>query len=223
MLKDTGYQEKIEMLHPWLEEIIEVVKRDLKNEHLKIDRAFCRKYFFGKVPQVLTAKEMTEPYAKDIREGNVGLGEFIASRWLLKNTDIYGFFEENLRKVNPDFESIEKLSNETSLCLMQAAIKEFGPKKTYIFAVFNSVVFDDTVYEELKNLADNQTKEETVQKQQIEEEKNLSTLKKKHERELTALRERFEKKLQGMEKKYLHDTAALKKQINRLEKNECGN
>ena len=49
MLKETGYQEKIEIVAPWLDEIVETVKKDLKNEHLKVDKAFCKKYFLGKV------------------------------------------------------------------------------------------------------------------------------------------------------------------------------
>lgn len=218
MLKEAGYQEKIEMLKQWLEEIVEIVKRDLKQEHLKIDREFCRKYFLGKTPQSLTAAEMTPAYFKDIQEGNVGLGEFIASRWLLKNTDIYGFFEEELRKVNPDFEAIEKLSNKESHSLMQTAVIEFGAKKTYIFSVFNSVVFDERTYQHLKNLALEGDLTDKEQKQQLEEEKTLAGLKKQHERELASLKERFENKLKGMEKKYLHDTEALKRQISALQR-----
>ena len=36
MLKETEYQEKFELIVPWMAQIIEVVKKDLKNEYFKI-------------------------------------------------------------------------------------------------------------------------------------------------------------------------------------------
>ncbi|HEY4831138.1 MAG TPA: hypothetical protein VIH61_01055, partial [Waddliaceae bacterium] len=136
MLKETGYQEKIEMLFPWLEEIIEVLKKDLKSEHLKIDKPFCKKYFLGKNPAQVQVKEMAEAYRTDIACGNVGLGEFIATRWLLKNSDVYGYFEEKLRAITSDFEQLEELPQDLSLSIVKAATLQFGAKKTYLFSVF---------------------------------------------------------------------------------------
>src|SRR4051794_29125719 len=109
MLKDTGYQEKFVMLKTWIPEIVEGVKKDLKNEHLKIDKAFCKRYFLGKSLMQIQTPEMAVAYEKDIADGNAGLGEFIATRWLLKNTDVYGYFEMKLKSLTSDFEALEEL------------------------------------------------------------------------------------------------------------------
>jgi hypothetical protein len=218
MLKEMGYQEKIEILAPWLEEIIEVVKKDLKNEHLKIDRQFCKKHFFGKQPSHLQAKEMAAAYRSDIAGGNVGLGEFIATRWLLKNTDIYGYFEEKIKGITVDFETLEQLPHELSVSLMNAAVKIFGAKRTYLFSVFNSVVFPASVYNELKEMAIKETdflKEEEAERRGKE---TLEGMQLRHSREMAALTDKYEKKLSGLQKKYLQDTESLKKQLSSLQK-----
>lgn len=209
MLKETGYQEKIEMLAPWLEEIIDTVKKDLKSEHLKVDRPFCKKYFLGKNPAQIQLKEMVQAYRVDIASGNVGLGELIATRWLLKHTDIYAFFEEKIRPITQDFEQLMELPQEISLLLLQGAVQQFGAKKTYLFSVFNSVVFPPDLYASLRELAAKDVRQE---------EGVSNALEQREKRELAALVDRYEKKLNGMQKKYLQDVASLKKQISTLQK-----
>ncbi len=154
MLKETGYQEKIEMVSPWLEEIIETVKKDLKNEHLKIDHRFRKKYFLGKAPARITAAEMAFAYRIDIKEGNIGLGEFIATRWILKHTEIYTFFETALKKMTEDFEALVELPIPFSEGLIKEGTQQFGAKKIYVFSVFNSVVFPPSIYAQLRSLAE---------------------------------------------------------------------
>lgn len=218
MLKETGYQEKIEMLTPWLEEIFETIKRDLKNEHLKVDRQFCKKYLLGKSPGQITVPEMVEAYRKDIAVGNESLGEFIATRWLLKNTDIYGYFEEKIKALSDDFEKLEVLPQDLSDSLMHSSVTVFGAKKTYVFSVFNSVVFPQSTYMRLKELASEEThladQAHTVQRTH----ETLEAMHLRHSREIAALTDRFEKKINGMQKKYLADVEALKKQVALLQK-----
>lgn len=218
MMKESGYQEKIALLKPWLVEIIDVVKRDLKNEHLKIDREFCRRYFLGKNSNQLQAEEMAAAYEKDIAAGNVGLGEFIATRWLLKHTDIYYFFEGRLKTAHPDFEKLEMLSMEESESIVAESLRKFGPIYTYIFAVFNSVVFPDAIYERLRVSALKRTDEVQSAVQEQEEREKAEGMKERHAREMAASVDRFEKKLSGMQKKYLNDVEALKRQISALQK-----
>ncbi|MFT4554276.1 MAG: hypothetical protein ACI9S8_002926, partial [Chlamydiales bacterium] len=109
MLKDAEYKEKFQLLMPWMLGIIDVVKKDLKNEHLKKDKVFFKKYFFGKQLKNLTSEELSPAYAEAIVEGKENLGEFISTRWLLKKTEVYDFFEEQLRSVNPKFDEIDEL------------------------------------------------------------------------------------------------------------------
>ena len=218
MLKEMGYQEKIEMITPWLEEVVDVVKKDLKNEHLKIDRNFCKKYFLGKNASNVSLKEMAEAYKSDISAGNGGLGEFIATRWLLKNTDIYGYFEERLKTVTINFEELSELPQEVSLNLMHSSVKLFGAKKTYLFSVFNSVVFPAALYAELKESALSETKETQAEQAAHEKAESLENLQLRHNREMAAIADRYEKKFSGLQKKYLNDVDALKKQIRNLQK-----
>lgn len=218
MLKETGYQEKIEMLAPWLEEIVDAVKKDLKNEHLKVDRSFCKKYFLGKNPVQVPINEMAEAYRIDIASGNAGLGEFIATRWLLKNTDIYCYFEERIRAISSDFEALEELSEEVSLSLMQTSVKQFGAKKTYLFSVFNSVVFPPKIYAQLKEMAEVETAHTRAEEEVKKTAETCEMQEIRHKRETAALIDRYEKKLSGMQAKYLKDTASLKKQISTLQK-----
>lgn len=218
MLKETGYQEKIEMLTPWMDEIVESIKKDLKQDHLKADRQFCKKYFLGKNPAQVTTPEMAAAYRADILAGNVALGEFIATRWLLKNTDIYGYFEEALKKVTRDFELLSELPLELSQTLMQSSVKQYGAKKTYLFAVFNSVVFPQAVYVKLKELAQAQASEEGALQSAQHAEQSLIATQAKYEQQIAALTDKYEKKLSGLQRKYVTDTEALKKQIATLQK-----
>lgn len=222
MLKETGYQEKIVMLKPWLVEIIDVVKKDLRNEHLKMDKSFCRRHFLGKNPAQIHAIELAPAYEKEIAEGNISLGEFISTRWLLKNTDVYGYFENKLKVVSEDFEKLDELPLDLSQTLVDESVKQFGAKRTYLFSVLNSVVFPKTIYEKLEKQAKDETKKQEEQKAQAEENYTLESLKKRYEREFANLKDRYEKKFNGLEKKYIHDTETLKKQIAALQRKLSG-
>ncbi len=216
--KEFGYQEKFILIKPWFREIIEVVKRDLKNEHLKKDREFCKRYFFGRGVSHIRVEEMVPAYEKDIAEGNVGLAEFISTRWLFKNTDVYGYFEEKLSTIDADFEALESLADEQAIPLMDSAVKQFGATRTYIFALLNGVVFSDALFEKLKEMAEKETVVMEEKNRIKTEAESMEVLKQRHAREVSALTGRFEKKMRGMEKKYLRDTEGLKKQIANLQK-----
>lgn len=213
MLKEAGYQEKMVWLAPWLFQIIDVVKKDLKQEHLRIDREFCRRYFLGKGPQQVTVEQMTPAYAADIAAGNVGLGEFIATRWLIKHTDIYNFFEERLKELTPDFETLEQFDEQMGKALMEEAVACFGATKTYLFVVLNSVVFSQGVVEALRRLAEAETQQVSQKTQEAALEKTMEQMQKRHQREMQAMIDKHEKKFLGLQKKYLKDTEMLKRQL----------
>lgn len=218
MLKETGYQEKFELLNPWLLSIITAVKKDLKQEHLKIDKPFSKKYFLGKHFNQVTPEEMAPAYAQDIKEGNVGLGEFIATRWLLKNTDIYGYFEKSLSSLTDDFDELEELPEQIALPLLKGALDDFGPTKTYLFAILNSVVFSEEIYENLRQEALQETEQAEAEAETKQVAESLDLMQKRHSREMSALNNKYEKKLSGMERKYVRDMEIMKKQISQLQK-----
>lgn len=199
-------------------QVVEGVKKDLKNEHLKIDRDFCKRYFLGKSTHLVSVEEMAAAYAKDIAAGNVGLGEFIATRWILKNSDVYGYFEEQLKILTPDFEEIENLDPELSRKLVEESVEQFGATRTYLFSVFNSVVFPLELYEKLRLQAEEETQKAMEHEENIQVEETLQVMQKRHSRELNALNDRHEKKLRGLQRKYLYDTEVLKGQIRKLQK-----
>lgn len=218
MLKEMGYAEKFKLVEQWVPQVIEVVKKDLKKEHLKKDRSFCRKYFLGKPVNQLTSLEMSHAYQKEIGEGNVGLGEFIATRWLLKNSDIYGYFESELEKISPDFDELEKLDEELSTQLLKESLRQFGAVRTYLFSVLNSVVFEEALYTFLREEAEKESEEVAKRKEELEEASSLEELKRRHMREMKALEDKYNKKLNGMQKKYLHDMDSMKKEVGKLQK-----
>lgn len=215
-MKETTYQEKIPLVEPWMEEIIDSVKRDLKTEHFKKDRTFCNRYFMGRQMNQVPNKELGQAYIQDIQEGNIALAEFIATRWLLKHTDIYGFFEMEFKKITNDFESLKTLDPALAQQLKSDAVKKFGATRTFLFSLFNCVVFSDEVYQELREAA---LQEKGMQK---EEEKILDDekMKERYERKIAALTDRYEKKLSGFQKKYLQDTEMLKKQLRALKEDK---
>jgi hypothetical protein len=212
----SEYQEMFQLVDPWLGEILEVVKKDLKQEHLKKDKAFCKRYFLGKGAAQVSVEEMVPAYRSEIAAGNVGLAEFIASRWLLKNTDIYGFFEKKLEKISPDFDQLDSLEEAFALQLKSEAQKEFKPVRLYLFSVLNAVTFSSEIFTELRENALNYTAENHKLEQERKEKEDLEAMQRRHDREVRALVGKFEKKLSGMERKYVRDTDTLKDQIRSL-------
>src|ERR1700730_3870378 len=111
MYKNATYKEKYSDLSQWLPFIIGAVKKDLKNEHLQKDPSFIKKYLASKNLKKVTVEELTAAYQKAIAEEEKGesIGEFITNRWLLKNTELYDFFEKSLSQKYSDFTCVEEL------------------------------------------------------------------------------------------------------------------
>lgn len=220
MLKDATYQEKCFMLKSWMPQILESIKKDLKNEHLKKDFKFMKKYFSGKNVNRLTHQDMVHAYTLAIEqdENAEQIAEFLTNHWLLKNSDLYNYFETALSKISPEFTEMTEIGNDQSKEILEGSIHHFGAPRTYIFSVMNSVVFPKEIYESLDQLAQESQKK-------IEQEEEASNLQIKqeslvqHYEELMARqKDKYEKKLLGMEKKYFTDIEALRKQIVALQK-----
>lgn len=220
MYKNASYQEKYADLNEWLTSIIETVKKDLKNEHLKKDFLFIKKYLASKNPQKVTTEELTEAYRKAIAEESNGneLAEFITARWLLKHSDLYEYFERELSQIAPDFTALEEIDAPAAQKLIAGSVKHFGALPTYIFSVLNSVVFPKETFQHLKKQAKEEHthrhKAEAVAQEQMSIEKQRAAF----ETEMARLTDRYEKKISGLEKKYITDTENLKKQIASLQR-----
>ena len=223
MKHDASYKEKLHHLREWMPSIIESVKKDLKNEHLKRDFAFQKQYFGGKNVHKIELEDLVTAYTEALKGENAEeLAEFIANRWIFKHSDIYHLFEEYLRGVRADFTAIEELKENEAELLIQKAVKEFGYPKTYLFSILNAVAFSPKDFDALARKAKESADKEAVAEQKREEEKSLEGIKQAHALELARVTDRYEKKLIGMQKKYTQDVEVLKKQLGLLQKRLAG-
>lgn len=215
MFKNSTYKEKFTTLKEWAPEIIDAIKKDLKNEHLKQDYVFVKKYLAGKNISKLTLDEMTEGYIKAIEqeEGGEKIAEFMANRWMLQSGDIYGYFEKELTAVNPDFDAIENIDAPVAKKIIGGAVESFGATNTYLFSVINSVAFSK---EDFEKLLQDSRKEKITNKENAEKEaeiKSFDDMKRNFEQMLVRIEDKYEKKLEGLQRKYIRDTDMLKKQV----------
>jgi hypothetical protein len=220
MLKDSTYKEKFAMLKNWVPHIVDTVKKDLKNEHLRKDWNFTKQYFPAKNINKLTSQEILEAYSQALvhDERAEELGEFLSNRWLLKNTEIYHFFEAELSKVAPNFSEIEELDRKWSQMIMEEAIGKFGAPRTYLFCILNSVVFPQDILEELDRRAQHSVEEKELEEAARDEKASLDELRTSYERQIARLKDKYEKKMLGLEKKYHQDIESYKKQIAALQR-----
>ncbi len=220
MYKDANYKEKFTDLKEWFPYVIEIVKKDLRNEHLKKDPYFIKKFLSSKNIHKLTTEELAEAYLKAIQEEEKGeeIGEFITSRWLLKNSDLYEFFEQELTKIDPDFSNLEEIAPESAMKLIGASIDQFGAPETYLFSVLNSVVFPKETFTHLQQLANTHKSNKEEQAKQIDLKMNAESIQKNYEREMARMVDKYEKKLSGLQKKYVTDVENFKKQVAQLQR-----
>ena len=220
MYKDTSYKDKFALLNDWLSLIVDSVKKELKNEHLKKDIFFVKKFLNSKNLNKITTDELTEAYHQAISEEEKGeeIAEFITSRWLLKNSELYEFFESRLSLINPNFSDLDELTADQAGSLMDDSVRQFGAPQTYIFAVLNSVVFPKDIYHRLEGQAKQQSQALVEETNREAEQLTLENMKSSYDREMARLTDKYEKKLAGLQKKYLTDVEALKKQISNLQR-----
>jgi len=220
MLKEATYKEKFSMLKSWMPVIIDVVKKDLKNEHMRRDPSFVRQYFQGKNPSKVTNEDLVEAYSHAIEniEQAEELAEYICNRWLLKNSELYLFFEESLTKINPNFSDLEVLENQVATELMENAIQKFGAPNTYLFSVLNSVVFPREIYATLGQRAETGARQAKVEAVEQQEKASIESMQRNYDQQIARLTDKYEKKLAGLQKKYTTDVEALKKQVAQLQR-----
>jgi hypothetical protein len=217
MIKEDPYQVKFDKLGPWIIDIFQVIKKDLRNDHLLKSPAFIQKYFPKRSLDKLAIDEFSNAYIKEIAEGNEELGEKIVARWVLKNAELYEFFVTELSKINPKYDEIDDLPAEIGSFLMNTSVSRFGATMTYIFGILNAVVFTEEQFHKLREMA-------LLEKSQMKspEERrifeSIEAVKEYYEKEICKLTEKYEKKMRGVERKYIQDIGGLKKQIAQLHK-----
>ena len=153
MINEESFRSKIQKLQPWFGRLVEEIKKEVKAELLRqypkiYQRHFSRMHFVK-----CSAKDLAGPLLQEVLAGDEELGEWLASRWIVKNSDMFQFFAEWLMKINPDFEKIERLDDNQGTALLKAATERYGAQKTYLFSVLNSVAFSPALFDSLAALA----------------------------------------------------------------------
>lgn len=220
MSQDSTYQQKFAMLKSWMPTIAGTIKKDLKNEHLRLGGSFARRYFPSTNFAKMSVEELAEGYGNAIQNDENGetIGEWVAQRWLLKKSELYLFFETKLSEINPQFDEIKEIEMAKAQSMISEAIQNFGAQDTYLFSVINAVVFPPKALNDLAKEAEKNVEAKLADKQSTTEEKSISKLIANYEQQIARLTDKYEKKLQGFERKYLCDTESLKKQILVLQK-----
>lgn len=217
MIKEDPYRIKFEKLQPWIVDIFQVLKKDLRNDHLLKTPSFAQKHFPKRGLDKLSNEEFAAAYVKEISEGDEELGEKVVARWVMKNAELYHFFATELSKINPKFDEIESLTPEISSFLLNTSVSQFGACATYIFCVMNAVVLADEPLQKLRESAIAE-KVHTAPEEEKQSFETIEVVREHYTKEIRKLTEKFEKRMQGIERKYVQDVDGFKKQISQLHK-----
>lgn len=200
-------------LQNWTREVLQDIKKDLKNDHLHTDPIFYKTYFGNRPLNRLTTEEIFTAYAQELVKGNEDLAEFVVNRWVFKHGDLYQHFALRLGAINPDFEKIEQLTDAEADTVLSGAAESFGAIPTFLFVLLNGVVFSEMIINRLHKAA--VAEKATNQKNEANaiEQLSLDKLVAAHKREIVRLHD----KIEGVQKKYTVDTGVLKQQIKALQ------
>lgn len=209
-IKDATYLKKMELLTPYHREILESVKKDLKQEHISKDKSVHRQLFGNKPLHRIELEEMLAVYSPLLLSSEE-LGEFVASRWVLKNIEIYEYFGQKLEQVEGNFEELTQLDETFARTLVEEAIGQFGARMTYFFCLLNSVVLPSSEFHILEERSKSTEHSGTAKTSEVSDKVWSKD-------QVRRLEERYRQKLAGMERKYSSEVAALKNHISHLSK-----
>ena len=209
---------KFNTLRPWLEEILLVIKKDIKTDYLPAMQAMYKSYFGSRPVNRLQNEEIHAALIQELENGNEDLAEWIVNRWVFKHGELYQFFASSLEKIQPDFSSLDQLTIDQSQMILSRAKDLFPIKEVYFFSVLNGVVFPQEIFEQLKNEVQTASERKKVEAEVDLKEREVSKIVENHQREIDRITSKYEKKLEGVLKKYMQDTHALKAQIRALQK-----
>lgn len=209
---------QFETIQPWLSLVLGAIKREIRTEHLANSSVFAKNHFGNRPLNRLTAEEIFQAYEKELLKGeDEELKEWVVNRWVFKHGDLYQHFADRLEAIDANYDSLESLTEEQSEQVLLGAKERFGALSTYLFSVLNRVVFPQSIFDQLRSVAQ---QEQTLEKEQQEKAQELQTieqLKSRYEKETARLQEKMDSKIAGIMKKYSTDIEALKKQIRALQ------
>ncbi len=209
-IKDAPFVEKLSQIEPYHREILDSIKKELKQEHLSSDRAAHKKLFGNKPLHRITLDELVQAYSPMLSRIEE-LGEFVASRWIFKHAEIYEYFSERLEKALGEFEHLTQLDAEFARELVREALEQFPASKVFCFCVLNSVVLPQQEFLFLEKRA----KDTRVSADALPAE-GASSQKMWPSEEVQRLEQRYLKRIAGIERKFHNEVHHLKRQIAQL-------
>ena len=204
-------------LKPWIPQILHCIRKEIKRDHLGSDRQFLRANF-GTTPIVkISFDEIGSVYERELLAGNEELIAWVINAWVFKNGDLYRHFAERLSEVNPDFSSLQSLTEEQEKQVLSGAIEAFGVTDVYLFSRLNGVVFSDQLFDQLHRESMHAKEQEQTQKQEKAAQEGHEQVLARLMHEKNRMQEKYEDKLAGVQRKYTTDVEALKRQIRSLQ------
>lgn len=210
-------QNKFLSIQPWLGELLESIKRELRMEHLAKSPAFFKAHFGNRPLNRISGEEIVQVYEKNLVAGDAELADWIVNRWVFKHGDIYAHFAKGLEAIDPNYDTLKTLSEEQSEQILQGTKEKFGATAVYLFSILNEVVFPASIFDRLRSLAERE-RCASLQPQVDQEEAFPKEIKAHYEQTIAKLQEKWEGKMAGVMKKYSQDIDALKAQIRALQK-----
>lgn len=156
---ESSFVERMQKLADFVPAMVSEIKKDLKREHLKKSPQAVRRWFGNRPVIRLTPDEMIIGYGNAIAGGDEDVAETVASRWIMNHSELYRFFESELSRINPNFESIEVLTEEDATSLAEKGYARFPKMEVYLFSILNSVAFSGEWLAKLKGAALEELKE----------------------------------------------------------------
>ena len=205
------------LVRPWMQQILNSIKKDIKTDHLPADKSFYKAHFGNRPQNKLSLEEIFSVYEKELIAGNADLSEWVVNRWVFKHGDVYRHFADRLSAINPHFQEIQSITDAQAEQILAGAVETFGATAVYIFSRLNGVVFSNAIFDRLHQAAIKETQSKQVEQEQRQADESIEQLTLRHQREVSRLQERYEDKLAGVQRKYSADVQALKNQIRALQ------
>lgn len=210
-------ENKFEIVLPWIKDILNSIKKDIKADYLPGDKVFYRTYFGNRPLNRLSTEEIFAAFEKELVAGSESVSEWVVNHWVFQHGDLYTHFAEKLTQINPDFNELKELTQAQSEEVLHGS-ESFGAIEVYLFSVLNGVVFPADVFEALRQKALQAKEKRDTEESFDKARETLEQIIERQQREISRLQEKYESKVSGVLRKYQTDTEALKKQIRSLQK-----
>ncbi len=204
------------LVQPWINQILHVIKKDIKTDHLSVDKNFYKTHFGSRPLNKLSLEEIFAVYEKKLLEGEEEIVEWAVNRWVFKNGDLYQHFAQRLSAINPEFSEIESLTESQAEQVLDGA-EAFGVLNVYLFSRLNGVVLPESIFKRLETAAAKEQESENARAEKESAQESLEKELDRYRRDASRIKEKYEDKLAGVQRKYQVDVEALKKQIRSLQ------